>query len=101
MTRMFIKIHDSYRKVVAVCDGDLLGNKFEEGKKQLDVRTSFYQGEEIDEERLAEKFLRLRNDDATFNLVGENTLRVALRTGIITKENIGRVDGTPFALGLV
>ena len=30
--KMFIKIHNSYRNVVALADADLIGKKFEEGK---------------------------------------------------------------------
>jgi len=53
---MFVKIHDSYRKVVAVCDDDLVGKKFEEGKKQLEVGESFFKDEEVDVERLKKIF---------------------------------------------
>ena len=39
---MLVKIHKSYRNVVAVCDSDLIGKKFEEDKFQLDLKESFY-----------------------------------------------------------
>ena len=41
---VYIKVHNSYRSVVAVADSDLLGKRFEEGIKQLDVRENFYNG---------------------------------------------------------
>ena len=44
---MYIKIHRSYRNVVAICDAEILGKKFEEGKRVLDVRESFYNNEKV------------------------------------------------------
>ena len=45
-----IKVHDSYRRVVAVSDVKIIGKKFFEGKRQLDVRENFYRGTEFSEE---------------------------------------------------
>jgi len=98
---MFIKIHNSYRRVVAICDSELLGKKFVEGKKQLDVRESFYNGEKYDEERIAEMMLKYKSDDATFNIVGERAVNLGIETGIICEGNVGEVDGVKFALVLL
>jgi len=98
---MHVKIHRSYRKVVAVCDNDLIGKKFEEGKKQLDVRESFYSGDEFDVERVKEIMKGEAADDSTFNIVGEESVKIALESGIIVEGNVGRVDGVPFALRLL
>lgn len=95
---MFIKIHESYRKVVALADKELIGKKFEEGKKQLDVRENFYKGEEIGEEKAIEMLQDLRRDDATFNIVGKKSVRAALKAGIIGEGNIGTVGKIQFAL---
>lgn len=34
------------REVLTIVDSDIINNKFEEGKKQLDLSCNFYQGEE-------------------------------------------------------
>jgi len=34
---MFVNVIKSYRDVVAICDKELIGKKFEEGNFQLDV----------------------------------------------------------------
>ena len=48
---MYTKIHNSRgRTVVAVCDEDLLGKTFEEGKLFLKVSKEFYGGERKDVE---------------------------------------------------
>jgi uncharacterized protein len=98
---MLIKIHDSYRRVVAVCDSDLVGKKFEAGKMQLDVKNHFYSGEEVDSEKLVEILKREQNNYATFNIVGEESVKVALESGLISEGNIGNVGGVPFALLLL
>ena len=97
---MYIKIHESYRKVVALCDSELIGKKFEEGKMQLDVRENFYKGEEIGEEEIVQTLSDLRADDATFTIVGKASINAALEAGIIGEGNVGRINGIPFALVL-
>lgn len=98
---MYLKIHDSYRKVIAVCDKELIGKKFEEGKRQLDVRDNFYRGEEIEKEKLLRILELGKVNDATFSIVGERVVKLALESGIISEENIGKVQGVPFALVLL
>lgn len=98
---MYLKIHESYRKVVALCDKELIGKKFEEGKMQLDVRENFYKGSEITQEKIIERLKQMKLDDSTFNIVGEKSVNAAVSAGIITKGNIGKVDGIPFALLLL
>lgn len=95
------KVHESYRRVVAICDFELVGKKFEEGKKQLDVRERFYKGEEADEEKILEIMRLEKMEDSTFNIVGEKCVSLALESGLISEGNVGRVDGVPFALVLV
>lgn len=98
---MYIKIHESYRKVVALCDKELAGKKFEEGKRQLDVKESFYVGEEIDHEKAVDKLRQLNLDDSTFNIVGERSINAAIRAGIISQDNVSKVQDIPFTLVLV
>ena len=98
---MFVKIHNSYRDVIAICDEDLLGKKFEEGKFQLDVKESFYNGEKKDASQIAELLLHEKTEDATFNIVGEESVNAAIKAGIVTKQGIKTIQGVPFALVLL
>jgi len=99
---VLIKVHEStYRKVIAVCDSDLIGKKLEEGKKQLDVRDNFFGGDETSEEA-ATRFLKEEGrEDSTFNIVGDESVKIAREAGLINEEAIGHVDGVPFALVLI
>ena len=85
---------------MALCDADLIGKKFEEGKKQLDLRENFYKGRRVNEEE-AVNILRMQAlEDATFNIVGEKSVEAAIKAGILTKKGIAKIRGTPFALVL-
>ena len=85
---MYIKIHNSYRTVVAVCDSDLIGKIFEEGNIELNVKENFFKGEETSEDEVFEIMQNMALEDATFNIVGENSVNVAKKAGIISENDI-------------
>jgi uncharacterized protein len=98
---MLVKVIKSYRDTVAICDSELVGKKFEEGKFQLDVKESFYKGEELSEDQVSIILTRMMREDATFNIVGKKAVALALRHGIILKEGIKEIQGIPFAMVLL
>jgi hypothetical protein len=98
---MFVNVIKSYRDIVAVCDNELLGKKFEDGKFQLDVKESFFKGKESSREEVSEIMRDMKLEDSTFNIIGEESVKTALETGIITKEGIGKIANIPFALVLM
>jgi hypothetical protein len=95
---MILNVIKSYRDVVAICDTKLLGKTFEEGKFQLEVKGSFFKGKETPEEKVIETMKYMSEEDATFNIVGEESVNAALKAGIISKEGITKIQGVPFAL---
>ena len=98
---MFIKIHEAYRKIVALADAELIGKKFEEGIRQIEVRPNFFQGEKKTEEEIIEILKDMDKEDATFNIVGEKSVKAALKAGIVSKEGIITIDKIPIALMLM
>jgi len=98
---MQVRIIKSYRDVVAVCDTELLGKKFEEEKLQLDVKENFFRGRELSEENTLEIMKDMAKEDATFNIIGKKSVNTALKAGIISEEGIGNIEGVPFALVLL
>lgn len=98
---MLIKIHKSYRYVIAICDSELLGRKLEQGNKQLDLSGEFFNGEEKAEKEAFEIIKDAAKEDATFNIVGKKATELALKAGIIDKEGIRKIQGIPFALVLL
>ncbi|HTZ42123.1 MAG TPA: DUF424 family protein [Candidatus Omnitrophota bacterium] len=98
---MLVRLIKSYRYVVAVCDSELLGKRFEEGDFQLHVKESFYKGEEKSEKETVKFLERMAKEDATFNIVGEKSVSAALKAGIINEDSVGEVQGIKFALVLL
>src|SRR3989338_3350456 len=100
---MLVKIHKATRYVVAICDTELFGKiiEDEDGIRQIDVTTSFFKGEEKSEEETTEIMVDMRREDASFNIVGEQCVALALKTGIITQEGIIQINNVPVALTLL
>jgi len=98
---MLVKIHKSYRDVVAICDSELLGKKFQQGKLQIDLNGEFFNGEEKSESETLELIEDTAREDATFNIVGSKSCQLALKAGIIDKKGIKKISGVPVALVLL
>ncbi len=97
-----VKLHKTYRLVAGVCDKELVGKTFEEGKRILEITERFYGGEEVKEEKeLMETLVDLAKEDATMMIVGKKSIDCALRAGIINKTGVKTVQGMPFALILL
>lgn len=96
-----VRIIKSYRDIVAICDSKLIGKKFEEGKFQLDIKESFFKGEEVNEEKVLKIMEDMAKEDSTFNIVGEESINLALKAGIIKEEGIKKIQGIPFVLVLL
>ena len=98
---MFVKIIKSYRDIIAICDYELLGKKFEQGKFQLDIKESFYHGEDMTEEKTINIIKKMQKEDAIFNIVGKNSVGAAIKAGLISKTGIKKIQGIPFAMVLM
>jgi len=98
---ILIKIHKSYRDVIAICDSNLIRKYFEEDEFQLDIKESFFDGKNISEEKTIELIKDMSREDATFNIVGEKSVNCAIQAGIITQEGVKKISGVPFALVLL
>ena len=95
---MQVKIHRSYRNVVAIADSDLIGKKFEDGKFQLDVRENFYKDRELGKKDMIRLMQIQKVEDSTFNIVGPESVKAALEAGIVSESSVGKIAGIPFAL---
>ena len=67
----------------------------------MDVKESFFKGERMSEERTLEVVEKMKAEDATFNIVGQKSIDIALKSGLITEEGIKTIQGIPFALVLL
>jgi len=89
-----VKIYKQGKELlVAACDVELLGKKFEEGKFQLDVKKEFYGGKLITHDVL-KNYL----EDATIaNLVGHETIKCAIKAKIINPKCVIKIKEIPHA----
>ena len=92
---MIAKLHKTLegRTILAVCDSDIIGKRYEEGELQLDLTSGFYRGEEMDEARIKGYFKVVH----VVNLVGENAVELGIKEGLVDKDHIMKVDGIPHA----
>lgn len=79
--------------LVAVCDSELLGQRFTENELQLEVSASFF-GQELASAAMLEKAL----EEATMaNFVGERAVAWAITFEYVDRENVLHIDGVPCA----
>lgn len=99
---MYLKLHKSYRNVLALCDENLIGKKFEQGQFQLDIREKFYKGELLDKEKAIRILKQQALNDATFNISGQESIECAKESGLIQNDDgIKRIQDIPFTLILL
>lgn len=98
---MLVKIHDSYRTTVAICDSNLLEKTFEQGDKEIKITKNFFGSEEKTEAEVLEIMEDYSANDATFNIVGEQSTNLAIKCNLVKPEGITKIQGIPIALVLL
>lgn len=93
--KFLTKIHKSQgRKIICLCDKDLIGKKIEDKELQLDISKSFYNGNDLKEEEI----LKETKEFSSLNIVGKEAVDFALRNSLIAKNNIIKIKNTPHAI---
>jgi uncharacterized protein len=95
LVNLLAKVHVSQnnKKVIAICDPDLIGKIIEEGNKQIDLSGEFYNGALMPEDEI----LMLVKQAYIVNLVGEMSVTFGLRNSIIKETNIIKIKNVPIA----
>lgn len=90
---MIVKVHRTAdgRTILAICDSDLIGKKFEEKGLQLDLTSNFYKGEE----KNIGEILGLFKTAYIINLVGKKAVELGVKEGVVDKKDIIYVKGVP------
>ena len=97
--RMIIKVHKTQdgRKITAICDNNLIGEKFEEKNLQLDLTSDFYKGEDKSEDEITESI----KGSYIVNIVGKKSTNLAIKLGIINKDDIIKIKNIPHAQAIL
>ena len=98
---ILVKVHEYHRRIIAICDAELLGRKLEQDPLQLEINKDFYGGEEVSEKELQDLLEDSVREDATFNIVGERAIAIAIKAGVVGEQGIIRIQGVPHALRLL
>ncbi|HLD72798.1 MAG TPA: DUF424 family protein [Candidatus Nanoarchaeia archaeon] len=83
--------------LLIVTDSELIGKKFEEGKKQLDLTAKFYQGQEKKESEIQEMF----KSSYLLHLTGEKAVSLGIKSGLVDKDKILTIKGVKHAEAVV
>ncbi len=76
-------------KIVAVCDSELLGKKFEEKGLQIDLTGKFYKGEKASEEKIK----IMLKDAYVADFVGKESVMLGIKSGLVEEANVSVVAG--------
>ncbi len=91
---MIVKVHRSQGKIMlAICDSDLIGKKYEEKELQLDLTSDFYKGTKEPKEKLE----LLVKAASMMHFVGKKSVNYGIKEGLIEKSNVGKIKGIPHA----
>ena len=92
---MIVKKHKTQdrRLILAVCDTELLGKVFEEDERLLNLGSGFFNGEEMDDNAVVE----LMKQAYVINIVGENSIKLAIGGGFVSKDQVLRIKNVPNA----
>lgn len=92
MNEVFVKVFKDHRyTLVAVCDSELLGETFREGKLKLEVKVDFYKG---NPSSIPEALHAVDEADIA-NLVGKDIVDAAVQEGLVDLSAIVQISGVP------
>ena len=87
-------MHRSGRELVlAAADKELLDSTLKEGEIRLEVSCDFYKGQDADEEMLVNRLGMC----TVANLVGKETVEVAMKHGFVSGDCVIVIEGIPHA----
>jgi len=84
-------IRDKKDVLVAICDAGLLGETFRQGRMKLEVSKGFYGGALC----TIEKAMQALAEADIANIVGETTIKAAIKEGLVDPQAVIYFSGIP------
>jgi uncharacterized protein len=92
LTEVFLRVYkDPKYTLVAVCDSELLGETFREGKLKLEVRPDFYRGVRT---TVVDALAAIDAADIA-NLVGQAIVQAAVKRSLVDPSAVLNIGGVP------
>ena len=82
------------KKMLNICDADLVGRTLTKSDFTLNISRSYF-AERIIEREEAEKLLKT---SSIINMVGKETISLSVKMGIGSPKGVKEIDGVPFLL---
>lgn len=90
---IYVKIHNGPTRVIAICDENLIGKTFKDNNLVLKIDEWFYKGDKKKKEEVA----KIMKEAENLNIVGKESIEIALEIHIIEKDSILVIKGVPHA----
>lgn len=92
--RVYLRVRRVNNEVlVAICDEEIVGKTFREGKLKIEVKKEFYCGELVP----IEKGIEAIKEGTIVNIVGNNIVSEAINAGLIHPQAIIKIEGVAHA----
>ena len=91
-TQVYFRVFKTEKDImVAVCDADIIGKNFSDGKRKLEINEHFYKGTlgTLDDG------IQAMNDATIVNVIGEKIVTKMIQDGIINEHSVIRICGIP------
>lgn len=85
------------KTILAVYDSELKRKRIEEKNLQIDLESDFYDGTQKSEEEIK----KMMSSAYIINVVGENSVSLALSMNLISKDNIICIDNIKHAQAII
>jgi len=79
--------------LLAICDVEILGKTFHEGKIVFHVKEEFYKGVKV----TVEEAVGMIENSTIVNMVGKNIVQKAMEKGYVHPEAVLDIEGVPHA----
>jgi hypothetical protein len=79
--------------LLAICDAEILGKTFCEGKMTFCVKEEFYRGAKVN----VEEAVSMIENSNIVNMIGKNVVKKAIEKGYVHPEAILNISGVPHA----
>lgn len=92
---VYLKVHEQEgKRVIAVCDKELIGKVFEDKKGYMDLNIyrGFYVGEEVKDEEVKRE---LKNF-SSINMVGKQAVKIALEMNLVSEQDVMYIKKIPY-----
>ena len=91
---MIVATHNHQgNNILCVTDSDILGKKYVEGKKQIDLTSDFYSGKEKNKEEVKE----LTKKAYVIHFTGKKSVAIGIEMDLVKSGHILTIKGIPHA----